>query len=464
MPIELPPAAFIWSLFAVTTLGALLRLSFENREDHFVLTIAATVDAALLGRWSLALVWGSVLLAMPMVLAWSFVPANRDRLGGRGARRSVLWMVVSAASISIGFFFGDLAYAAILGGTYPVPLDDLGQVLRAGVGVTVAWLGTMSVRLLSIRAVSGGLDIGGFDPLDNVLIPYLMPLMGGFPLVVAAVALYAPAEPWPSLFILWWCVPLFAATAFDLHRRRLAQELRRDLLAKQRLAAIGEVSARIVHQSRHQVGIMGWSIHHLRPLVGRSDPEAVAVANAELDALAEAKDRLGAMLASELLAERATTPDEALEPPNSQVALADLVADVVAELGPRATSAGVELRLDLGATDGTAAVPPALRDVAFNLVDNAIDAAASEVVVRVGPGAAEALLVIDDGPGLDGSSARRAFEPFFTTKADGTGMGLAIADAVVAELGGDVAYRRSDGRTVFAVTLSEGTDSQRHEA
>ncbi|MCB1250429.1 MAG: HAMP domain-containing histidine kinase, partial [Acidimicrobiales bacterium] len=167
---------------------------------------------------------------------------------------------------------------------------------------------------------------------------------------------------------------------------------------------------------------------------------------------------------SELLAERATTPDEALEPPNSQVALADLVADVVAELGPRATSAGVELRLDLGATDGTAAVPPALRDVAFNLVDNAIDAAASEVVVRVGPGAAEALLVIDDGPGLDGSSARRAFEPFFTTKADGTGMGLAIADAVVAELGGDVTYRRSDGRTVFAVTLSEGTDSQRHEA
>src|SRR5690606_14945066 len=74
MPIELPPAAFVWSLFAVTTLGALLRLSFENREDHFVLTIAATVDAALLGRWSLALVWGSVLLAMPMVLAWSFVP------------------------------------------------------------------------------------------------------------------------------------------------------------------------------------------------------------------------------------------------------------------------------------------------------------------------------------------------------------------------------------------------------
>ncbi|MEZ5134581.1 MAG: hypothetical protein R2699_05865 [Acidimicrobiales bacterium] len=201
-------------------------------------------------------------------------------------------------------------------------------------------------------------------------------------LVVAAVALYAPAEPWPSLFILWWCVPLFAATAFDLHRRRLAQELRRDLLAKQRLAAIGEVSARIVHQSRHQVGIMGWSIHHLRPLVGRSDPEAVAVANAELDALAEAKDRLGAMLASELLAERATTPDEALEPPTSQVALADLVADVVAELGPGMTSAGVELRLDLGATDGSAAVPPALRDVAFNLVDNAIDAAASEVVVR----------------------------------------------------------------------------------
>ena len=31
MPIELPPAAFIWSLFAVTTLGALLPGAFTRQ-------------------------------------------------------------------------------------------------------------------------------------------------------------------------------------------------------------------------------------------------------------------------------------------------------------------------------------------------------------------------------------------------------------------------------------------------
>jgi two-component system sensor histidine kinase FlrB len=54
---------------------------------------------------------------------------------------------------------------------------------------------------------------------------------------------------------------------------------------------------------------------------------------------------------------------------------------------------------------------------------------------------------------LSGTDAARAFEPFFTTKADGTGMGLAIADAVVGDLGGELRYERVNGHTRFVVTL-----------
>jgi C4-dicarboxylate-specific signal transduction histidine kinase len=64
--------------------------------------------------------------------------------------------------------------------------------------------------------------------------------------------------------------------------------------------------------------------------------------------------------------------------------------------------------------------------------------------------------VRDDGPGLGPEAGRRVFEPFFSTKDGGTGMGLAIADAVVDELGGRLEHRRDGGTTSFAVRLPPG--------
>jgi signal transduction histidine kinase len=102
----------------------------------------------------------------------------------------------------------------------------------------------------------------------------------------------------------------------------------------------------------------------------------------------------------------------------------------------------------------------------FNLVDNAIDAAASTVVVELAAPAndIEVLRVCDDGPGLPEHGAARVFEPFFTTKGDGTGMGLAIADALVGDLGGDLRYDRVGDITTFAVTLPAAGDQQRTRA
>ena len=45
------------------------------------------------------------------------------------------------------------------------------------------------------------------------------------------------------------------------------------------------------------------------------------------------------------------------------------------------------------------------------------------------------------------------FEPFFSTKESGTGMGLAIADAAVGELGGSLRHHRAAGTTTFVITL-----------
>jgi signal transduction histidine kinase len=471
------PALFVLGLFAVTAIGCLLPIRIDEREDHIVLTIAAAVDGGLLGARSLVLIWGGVLIAVPLLLTWCLLPRNRERLGLRGARRKITFVGITAFAVTVGFVLANYVYVGLFAREYPVTVSTTANFALAGLVVFSSWVGTMSVRVISLGRRSRVLIREGLDPFDSMLIPYLLPLMAGFPLVAASVAMYNPIDPWPALLILWWCFPLYAATAFELHRRRLAQELRRDAFAKQRLAAIGEVSARIVHQSRHQVGLMGWSIHRLRGLAGQSSPDDVLAAQRELDALAQAKDRLSEMLASELLHEDTAAfsgagrevsdgTDGQDEPDGSDdgaggrrdrpaVTLDDVVAEVHEQLQAEADREGVVLEIVIDPSLGRRPAAGQLRDVVFNLVDNAIDAAASRVAVTLEAVDGTAVIrVCDDGAGLPDRDATRAFEPFYTTKSDGTGMGLAIADALVGDLGGDLRYERAGGMTSFVVTLA----------
>ena len=75
-----------------------------------------------------------------------------------------------------------------------------------------------------------------------------------------------------------------------------------------------------------------------------------------------------------------------------------------------------------------------LRQVLFNLVDNALRFASSKpgavriVVERaVDDGGRVRLWVFDDGPGIGPEAQSTLFEPFYTTRAGGTGLGLYIA-------------------------------------
>ncbi len=476
------PTAFVVAMFVVTAVGAMLPIRVEGREDHIVLTIAVSVDMSIFGPPAYYLVWGGVLLAMPIVAAWHLLP--RPRAGGRrGAVRAIGWLSVTAVAVSVGGVLAYLVYSGIFGRSYPLPLVTTQDVLIGFATITAGWIGTVAVRVVSQRWVAGSLTEHPLDPFDSVLLPFLFPVVGGLSVITASVALYHEPDPWPSFILLLWCFPLYAVTAFDLHRRRLAQELRRDAMATQRLAAIGEVSARIVHQSRHEVGLMGWSIHRLRALVGATSDDDVAAAVAELDELTKAKDRLGALLTAELLheprrpvgprsaagladdvtraegdrggeADARPQPGEAAAVSAAQEPLVAVVEAVCSRLEDRAADRQVELVVSGLGDDRGPLVPDQLADVVFNLVDNAIDAAAQHVIVTIDVGDDAATVRIgDDGEGLPDGEHRRAFEPFHTTKVHGTGMGLAIADAIVGDLGGELRYEREGSWTVFVVHL-----------
>jgi CheY-like chemotaxis protein len=78
--------------------------------------------------------------------------------------------------------------------------------------------------------------------------------------------------------------------------------------------------------------------------------------------------------------------------------------------------------------------------------------AESHAPLRAGP--ALRLDVSDTGRGMDAATAARVFEPFFTTKSasEGTGLGLAVVNGIVAEHDGAIDVRSEPGRgTTFSV-------------
>jgi signal transduction histidine kinase len=139
------------------------------------------------------------------------------------------------------------------------------------------------------------------------------------------------------------------------------------------------------------------------------------------------------------------------------VDLSRLLDDVIQLLQPEARSAQVVLRHESGAP----APPPLLADgerlkqVVINLVRNAIEAMpeGGEVVVADSVDDGRAVLSVrDNGPGL--AEGIDVFELFVTTKPKGTGLGLPIAQQIVAEHGGDLTVESAPGRgAVFSVSL-----------
>jgi len=97
--------------------------------------------------------------------------------------------------------------------------------------------------------------------------------------------------------------------------------------------------------------------------------------------------------------------------------------------------------------------------VVVNLVQNAVEAIPEgrpgRVTVQGATQADRVLLeVVDDGEGIGPEKLERIFEPLFTTKKEGTGLGLAIVESLVRQHGATLTVKSAVGQgTTFTVAL-----------
>lgn len=209
------------------------------------------------------------------------------------------------------------------------------------------------------------------------------------------------------------------------------------------------------HRVKNLLGIIGARARSARKLVG----EAGAGSPGLLDRLRDLETDVTALYeewAQYLRSMQAPTPTIELVP------VSPLLHEVVVAAQARTQQVAIALETMAGLPD-VRGDRMLLREALLNVVSNAAEACVAtngEVVVKaraiVVPNTAPLLelVVSDTGPGIPRAHLSRLFVPGFTTKETGSGVGLAIAERVVAAHHGRITVDSEEGRgTTITITL-----------
>lgn len=219
-----------------------------------------------------------------------------------------------------------------------------------------------------------------------------------------------------------------------------------ELSRAERVLAWGEMARQVAHEIKNPLTPIRLGIQHLRR-VHRERPDMLGSAlddTAErilaeierLDTIARAFSRFAAPAGPTI------APD--------QMRLAPVADEVV--LLYRLAGEGTEVVLESDPAAWGSARPDEVKEVLVNLLENARQAGAEHIVVKVLPNRLE---VHDDGQGIPAELLPRIFEPRFSTTTSGSGLGLAIVKRLVEGWGGTVQVESEDGRgTVVTVDLA----------
>lgn len=238
---------------------------------------------------------------------------------------------------------------------------------------------------------------------------------------------------------------------------RMVQEKTQELLAAERLASVGQTVATLAHSIKNIIGGLKGGMFVLEKglELGRSDyvdegwrmtrSNVDKIKNLAIDLLNYAKERQPVLCRCD--------PNEPLR-------------EIFELMSARAEELGVSLRLDIDHDLHPVCIDSeAIHCCLLNLVTNALDACADigctaeirSVVLTSSKaeGWAVEYRVADNGCGMDDETRHKILKGFYSTKGSkGTGLGLMIAQKIVAEHGGTLQIESEKGKgTLFIIRL-----------
>jgi signal transduction histidine kinase len=209
--------------------------------------------------------------------------------------------------------------------------------------------------------------------------------------------------------------------------------LERELAAKEKMAFLGEMAARIAHNVKNPLSGM-------KTLVQLMEEDKALPENTRHDCrmLVEEIDRLNRNISQVL---RYAKPARDTDRPAD---LVTVVKRIAAISRMEAERRHIALKIDDPGPCPVVGGEEAAGDIVSNLLVNALEASGdgSAIWIRFAPSPARPeyteLSIEDQGRGIPRDKLDKIFQPFFTTRAGGTGLGLAIVMRRLDEIGGSV--------------------------
>jgi signal transduction histidine kinase len=223
-------------------------------------------------------------------------------------------------------------------------------------------------------------------------------------------------------------------------------------LQAERLAALGQAIAGLAHYTKNIITGMSGSVDLIDQGLERNNTEFVErswpilkrstkrIANFVEDMLAFSKPRV---------------------PKRESTDISALIEDVAQTFGVMLSRKKVDLAVDTSELPGPFDVDSrGIYRCLLNLVLNAAEAMPREggairVTARVAETDSLVIEVADNGPGIPERNMKRIFDPFFSTKgSQGTGLGLAVCQKIIAEHQGQITVGQSiEGGALFRIVI-----------
>jgi signal transduction histidine kinase len=235
------------------------------------------------------------------------------------------------------------------------------------------------------------------------------------------------------------------------YERQLSQE-RED-------AALGRAAAAIAHEVRNPLNAIAMGLQRLQMEAQDLGSEHRQLLSLMLDSVHRANGIIGDLL-------RYSRPQRPRKEPFS---LGQVVEDMLVLYKPLCSALGIVVRESILFRDPVLGDAGLLKQVVENLLRNAIEAqpAGGSLEMELkGEDKEVVLAVCNGGFRLPQDEATRIFEPYFTTKAQGTGLGMSIAQRIVKAHGGhmDVETNGGDHVTISVrLPLTENPSASRDE-
>jgi PAS domain S-box-containing protein len=236
-----------------------------------------------------------------------------------------------------------------------------------------------------------------------------------------------------------------------VHVLRDISELKRlqeRLVMTERMAALGEVAAKVAHEIRNPLISVGGFARRLEKKLNGNPKEYADIITKEVGRLEGILNEILGFVKEIRIVKEQVTSDSLVDDVMS------LVQSDIEERGiviVRESDGPIELYVD----------PGRIKEAFLNILTNAIHAVESNGTISIRTyreDTAAVIEIMDTGKGIDDETMPFIFDPFFTTKKIGTGLGLSITHRIIEEHKGRIEVKSAPGTgTTFKLFIPVNT-------